>query len=94
MSVWLYYITSCFALLLSDLPCLPSNTAGFGFIAYGFGLSFFFPILTLGFISAQLNPALLLTLWIVGDINAQDFFVLSIADILGAFIGAGGLAST
>lgn len=46
---------------------------GFGWISFGFGLAFFVPILILGYISAHLNPAALLALWVLGDLDAGRF---------------------
>lgn len=61
---------------------------GFGWIAYGFGLAFFFPIFTLGYISAHLNPAMCLGLLAVGEINGQTCIALSACEFAGMFLGA------
>lgn len=61
---------------------------GFGWIAYGFGLAFFFAILTLGYISAHVNPAMCLGLLIVGKINGVEFIALSLSEFAGMFVGA------
>jgi glycerol uptake facilitator protein len=38
----------------------------FGWIALGFGQAFVFPIMVLGKVSAHLNPATCLGLWVIG----------------------------
>jgi glycerol uptake facilitator-like aquaporin len=61
---------------------------GFGWIAYGFGLAFFFPILTLGYISAHINPAMCLGLLAVGKITGKEFIALALSEFAGMFVGA------
>ena len=39
-------------------------------------------------ISAHMNPAYCLGLWLIGDLDAADFFALSAAELGGAMIGA------
>jgi len=38
-------------------------------------------------ISAHMNPAYCLGLWLIGDLDAADFFALSAAELGGAIIG-------
>lgn len=57
-------------------------------VALGFGLSFGVTIWMLGFISAHLNPATCLALWVIGKISFLHFLALSAAEFAGAFIGA------
>eukprot|EP00884_Botryococcus_braunii_P010872 jgi/Botrbrau1/19787/Bobra.0124s0035.1 len=61
---------------------------GFGWIAYGFGLAFFFAILTMGYISAHVNPAMCLGLLVVGKINGVEFICLALSEFAGMFVGA------
>lgn len=61
---------------------------GFGWVAYGFAFSFFVAIACFGQISAHLNPAYCLGLWLLGDLDAADCFALSAAELAGAMLGA------
>ncbi len=38
-------------------------------------------------VSAHMNPAYCLGLWLIGDLDAADFFALSAAELGGAMIG-------
>ncbi|KAJ3242179.1 hypothetical protein HDU81_006591 [Chytriomyces hyalinus] len=67
------------------LPTTKGHALGFGWVAFGFGMSFTFAILIFGFASAHLNPAMLLSLWIRDEISAGDFFALSAAEMCGGF---------
>jgi glycerol uptake facilitator-like aquaporin len=57
-------------------------------VALGFGLSFGVVITMLGYISAHLNPATCLALWVIGDISFTHFLALSGAEFAGALVGA------
>eukprot|EP01023_Acetabularia_acetabulum_P008001 TRINITY_DN13489_c0_g2_i1.p1 TRINITY_DN13489_c0_g2~~TRINITY_DN13489_c0_g2_i1.p1 ORF type:complete len:459 (-),score=72.38 TRINITY_DN13489_c0_g2_i1:175-1551(-) len=69
------------------LPGTKGHELGFGWVAFGFGMAFFLAIQFFGYISAHLNPAMCLALAIIGDISWTDWLALSVAEILGAFIG-------
>ncbi|KAL6785021.1 hypothetical protein ACKKBG_A02105 [Auxenochlorella protothecoides x Auxenochlorella symbiontica] len=64
------------------------NRMGWGFVAFGFGMSFGIAITLFNYISAHLNPASCLALWIIGKINGLEFLALSASEFLGAFLGA------
>eukprot|EP01025_Chloroclados_australasicus_P035205 TRINITY_DN3591_c0_g1_i1.p1 TRINITY_DN3591_c0_g1~~TRINITY_DN3591_c0_g1_i1.p1 ORF type:complete len:500 (-),score=39.15 TRINITY_DN3591_c0_g1_i1:457-1869(-) len=70
------------------LPGTKGHELGFGWVAFGFGMAFFVAIQFFAFISAHLNPAMCLALLILGEISWYDFFALSFAEFLGAFIAA------
>ena len=38
-------------------------------------------------ISAHMNPAICLGLWLLGELSAADFFALSAAELAGAIVG-------
>lgn len=57
-------------------------------VALGFGLSFGVVIMMFGYISAHLNPATCLALWVAGKISFTHFLALSGAEFAGAFVGA------
>ena len=61
---------------------------GFGWVTYGFAFSFFVAIACFGQISAHLSPAYCLGLWLLGELDAADFFALSAAELAGAIVGA------
>ena len=61
---------------------------GFGWVAVGFAFAFTVSIWCFGFISSHMNPAMLLALWVLGDLGVADFFALLAAEMLGAFFGA------
>ena len=61
---------------------------GWGFVALGFGMSFGVVIMMLGYISAHLNPATCLALWVVGKVSFTTFLALSAAEFAGAFAGS------
>lgn len=61
---------------------------GFGWVAVGFSFSFTINILCFGFISAHMNPAMLVALLVLGDLGVADFFALLAAEMLGGFVGA------
>ena len=42
---------------------------GWGFIALGFGLSFGVVIMMFNYISAHLNPATIMALWVLGKVS-------------------------
>ena len=64
------------------------NSVGFGFIAFGFGMSFAIPIVIFGFVSAHLNPAMCIALLILGKIDAEEAFVSIGGEMVGMFLGA------
>lgn len=64
------------------------RSMGWGFVALGFGLSFGIAILTLGYISTRMNPAVALAELILGQINGIEFVVIVCGDFVGAFVGA------
>ncbi|KAI8110759.1 hypothetical protein M9434_004335 [Picochlorum sp. BPE23] len=64
------------------------RSMGWGFVALGFGLSFGIAILTLGYISTRMNPAVALAELILGQINGVEFVVIVCGDFVGAFVGA------
>ena len=64
------------------------NGMGYGWVSYGFGLAFFFPLLCLSYISAHVNPATCLALWIMGDLGPGDFFALAASEFAGMFVAA------
>lgn len=61
---------------------------GFGFVAFGFGMSFAVPLIMFDFVSAHLNPAMCTALLITGDIDWREFLVASAGEYVGMFIGA------
>jgi len=64
------------------------NSVGFGFIAFGFGMSFAIPIIIFGFVSAHLNPAMCIALLFLGKIDAEEAFVSIGGEMVGMFLGA------
>jgi len=64
------------------------NSVGFGFIAFGFGMSFAIPIVIFGFVSAHLNPAMCIALLILEKIDAKEAFVAIGGEMVGMFLGA------
>mmetsp|Transcript_119280 Transcript_119280/g.178197 ORF Transcript_119280/g.178197 Transcript_119280/m.178197 type:complete len:384 (+) Transcript_119280:3-1154(+) len=70
------------------LPGTKGNGFGFGFIALGFGLSFAFSINMFGYISAHLNPAMCVCLWVAGKMTFEEVLVISAAETAGWFVGA------
>ncbi|EIE19977.1 aquaporin-like protein [Coccomyxa subellipsoidea C-169] len=71
---------------------LLSNTKGqgmgFGWTAFGFGFAFFVSLAIWNGVSAHMNPAFVLGLWLIGEVDAADFFALSAAELGGAMVGA------
>ena len=61
---------------------------GYGWVSYGFGLAFFFPIVSLSYISAHVNPAFCLALWVMGDLRPGEFFALAASEFAGMLVGA------
>ncbi|BDA51295.1 probable glycerol uptake facilitator protein [Coccomyxa sp. Obi] len=61
---------------------------GFGWIAFGFGFAFFVSLAIWNSVSAHMNPAFVLGLWVLGDVSAADFFAISAAELGGAMVGA------
>ena len=64
------------------------NSVGFGFIAFGFGMSFAIPIIIFGFVSAHLNPAMCIALLVLGKIDAEEALISIGGEMVGMFIGA------
>lgn len=48
---------------------------GFGWIAFGFGFAFFVSLCIWNSISAHMNPAFVLGLWVLDEVSAGDFFI-------------------
>lgn len=61
---------------------------GYGWVSYGFGLSFFFPLLCFSYISAHVNPATCLFLWVLGELGPGDFFALAASEFAAMFVAA------
>ncbi|KAK2078693.1 hypothetical protein QBZ16_003533 [Prototheca wickerhamii] len=68
--------------------CLVGNRMGWGFVAFGFGMSFGVIITMFNYISAHLNPASCLALLVLGDIDGKTFVCLALSEFAGAFGGA------
>ena len=69
------------AILANELlPKTKGHAVGFGWVALGFAFSFSFGIFLFTNVSAHLNPAFCLTLWINGIINGTAFVALSAAN--------------
>ncbi len=64
------------------------NSVGFGFIAFGFGMSFAIPIIIFGFVSAHLNPAMCIALLVLGKIDATEALISIGGEMIGMFLGA------
>ena len=71
---------------------LLSNTKGrlmgWGFVALGYGMAFTAGIISFGFISAHVNPAMCLALLILGEIDGKTFIAAVAGEFLGAFIAS------
>lgn len=61
---------------------------GFGWVAFGFGFAFFVSLAIWNSVSAHMNPAFVLGLWVLGEVSAADFFALSAVELGGAMVGA------
>ncbi|KAL4421889.1 hypothetical protein ABPG77_003691 [Micractinium sp. CCAP 211/92] len=70
------------------LPKTKGSRMGWLGVAFGFGLSFGVVIYMFGYISAHLNPASCLALWIIGKLSFTQFLALSASEVVGAFLGA------
>ncbi|EKX38127.1 hypothetical protein GUITHDRAFT_165278 [Guillardia theta CCMP2712] len=70
------------------LPGTKGHGYEYGFIALGFGLSFIFPMVMLNHISARLNPASMVALWVAGLTPFSHAVVMSIAQVIGWFCGS------
>ena len=55
--------------LLVPMPLTQGKAMGWGFIALGFGLSFGVVIMMFNYISAHLNPATIMALWVLGKVS-------------------------
>jgi glycerol uptake facilitator protein len=64
------------------------KTVGFGFIAFGFGMAFAIPLVIFGFVSAHLNPAMCIALFILDRISVEEMLVSIAGEIVGMFFGA------
>jgi len=64
------------------------GSMGFGFISFGFGMSFAIPIVMFGFVSAHLNPAMCIALLVLGKVDAKEAFVAIGGEVIGMFLGA------
>ncbi|KAI3431548.1 hypothetical protein D9Q98_004597 [Chlorella vulgaris] len=88
-------IGTCFVIYLGEsiianelLSKTKGARMGWLAVALGFGLSFGVVIMMLGYISAHLNPATCLALWVIGRIPFTHFLALAGAEFAGAFVGA------
>lgn len=88
-------IATCFVIYLGEaiianelLAKTKGARMGWLAVAFGFGLSFGVVIMMFGYISAHLNPATCLALWVIGKISFTHFLALSAAEFAGAFLGA------
>jgi len=61
---------------------------GFGWISFGYGMGFFFPILVFWDMPALFNPAFCIALWVLGSLKWFEVVALSSCQIVGAFCGA------
>ncbi|KNC73511.1 hypothetical protein SARC_13931, partial [Sphaeroforma arctica JP610] len=53
-----------------------------------FGLAFYVAVASFGSVSATLNPCTMFAKWICGKVTTEEWIVLSVAEFIGAFIGA------
>lgn len=88
-------IATCFVIYLGEsiianelLPKTKGSRMGWLGVAFGFGLSFGVVIFMFGYISAHLNPAAVMALWVTGEVSFTHFLALSASEFLGAFLGA------
>lgn len=88
-------IATCFTIYLGEsiisnelLPKTKGSRMGWLAVSLGFGMSFGVVIFMFGYISAHLNPATCLALWVIGKIPFTHFLALSGAEFAGAFLGA------
>ncbi|CBJ28267.1 MIP family channel protein [Ectocarpus siliculosus] len=63
------------------------HALGLGFVAIAFGMAFFLAISMFGHISANVNPAMLVAKAFLGRLAWKDALALSVANILGGFLG-------
>ncbi|CAM9318732.1 unnamed protein product [Ectocarpus sp. 12 AP-2014] len=63
------------------------HALGLGFVAIAFGMAFFLAISMFGHISANVNPAMLFAKALLGRLAWKDALALSVANILGGFLG-------
>ncbi|KAJ3001540.1 UNVERIFIED_CONTAM: hypothetical protein HDU68_006799, partial [Siphonaria sp. JEL0065] len=70
------------------LPSTKGHAFGFGFVAFGFAMSFTVAIMMFGYASAHLNPAMCLALWIKGSLSFTDFLALSLSELAGGAAAA------
>jgi glycerol uptake facilitator protein len=61
---------------------------GFGWIAFGFAFAFYVSLAIWNTVSAYMNPAFLLGLWVMGKLGVGDVFALMAAEFGGAIVGA------
>ncbi|KAL4444176.1 hypothetical protein ABPG75_011913 [Micractinium tetrahymenae] len=88
-------IATCFVIYLGEsiianelLPKTKGSRMGWLGVSLGFGLSFGVVIYMFGYISAHLNPATVLALWVIGEVSFTHFLALAASEFLGAFLGA------
>ena len=88
-------LSSCLAMYLGlgvvandHLIQTKGGSFGFGFIALGFGMAFAIPIIIFGFVSAHLNPAMSLALFILDKMDYKELLVCIAGEFLGMFVGA------
>ncbi|AGE56437.1 glycerol uptake facilitator protein [Paramecium bursaria Chlorella virus NE-JV-1] len=89
------FLSSTFALFVGlgvvaneHLNKTKGNEFGFGFVAFGFGMAFAIPLVIFGFVSAHLNPAMSLALFVLKKIDAIEALVCIGGEFLGMFVGA------
>ncbi|ORY38199.1 aquaporin-like protein [Rhizoclosmatium globosum] len=70
------------------LPNTKGHACGFGWVSFGFGMSFTFAIQMFGYASAHLNPAMCLALWVRGQLDFTDVLALSASELAGGFTAA------
>jgi glycerol uptake facilitator protein len=64
------------------------NGGGFLLVNFGWGLAVFAGVIVSAYSGAQLNPAVSIGLLIKGKIDASQFFIAILAQLIGAMIGA------
>lgn len=70
------------------LSMTKGHSMGWGFVSLGFGMAFGVGILVMGFISARMNPGVVLAELILGQIDGIEFIAAVCGEFLGAFVGA------
>lgn len=88
-------IASCLIIYLGEsiianelLAKTKGRAMGWGFVALGFGLAFGVGIMMFGYISAHVNPATCLALWVIGKMPFTHLLAISASELAGMFVGA------